>query len=226
MQDTVKLLEKHHGEGRAFMQLMKTHAPNRFDTAFWQIWTTWLEPVLRQPPAIADFGCGPGILLQYLRERYPQARLLGVEYAPYMLAELDSTQYEVVAHDLHQPNLPIADNCLDTVVSSHVLHEMTQPVCALQSIYRCLKVGGRCLLIDWIRGTLQEYLTQKFPEINIFAQDTSETVLNDIFSHFIEHNRYHATDLNWLLNGIGFKILKHEVLQEGHFGLWVIEKNA
>lgn len=226
MRDTLKMLEMHHGEGQTFVQLMKDHAPKRFDAAFWQIWTTWLTPVLQHPPTIADFGCGPGTLLACLRERYPHARLLGVECAPYMLAALDATLCEIVAHDLHQPNLPIADNCLDVVVSSHVLHEMTQPIYALRSMYRCLKPGGRGLLIDWVRGPLEEYLTRKFPDIDIFSPETDEVMLDNIFTHFIEHNRYHPADLSWLLTKMGFKIMNHYVLQAGYLGLWIIEKSA
>ncbi|EDN66991.1 methyltransferase ubiE [Beggiatoa sp. PS] len=226
MQDTLTLLAQHHRDGPEFMQLMKETAPNRFGDAFWATWEQWIVPVLSEQPQIADFGCGPGMLLALLRERYPVAHLIGVECAPWMLEGLVERQlYEVIEHDLHDPNLPIADNSLDAITNIVCIHEMSQPIRLLQSIHRCLKPGGRCLITDWVRVPLEHYIAKEVTE-DIFDCHTHHERLNDIFTHFTEHNRYSHDDVIWMLQQVGFVIRENLPLKEGHFGQWVVEAQS
>jgi len=221
MQETLTALAQHHVDGQKFMQLMKDTAANRFDDAFWAVWADWISPVLSEPPRIADFGSGPCMLLQQLAERYPQAQLIGVECAPWMLAELSRCQ--VIEHDLHEANLPIADNSLDAITAIFVVHEMTQPIQLLQSIHRCLKPGGRCLIVDWVRAPLDGYIASEATE-DIFDSDTSHETLSNIFTHFMEHNRYSRDDVAWMLQRMEFNVLENVPLQGGRFGRWIVEK--
>jgi len=221
MQDTLTTLAQHHVDGEKFMQLMKDTAANRFDDAFWAVWADWISPVLSEPPQIADFGSGPGMLLQKLSDRYPQAHLMAVECAPWMLAEL--SRYKVIEHDLHEPNLPIADNSLDAITAIFLIHELTQPIQLLQSIHRCLKPGGRCLIVDWVRVPLDGYIASEARE-DIFDSNTSDETLSKIFTHFMEHNRYSRDDVAWMLQRMGFSVLENVPLQEGRFGRWIVEK--
>jgi len=223
MQDTLTLLAQHHNDGHKFMQLMKESADNRFNEAFWAVWAEWIAPVLSDPPQIADYGCGPGPLLESLRERYPQGRLIGVEYAPWMLEELDSDRYEVIEHDLHEAHLPIADNSLDAITLIYGLHEMVHPTRLLQSIHRCLKPGGRSLIVDWVRAPLEDYIASQAGE-DIFDENTSNETLSEIFTHFMEHNRYSRDDVAWMLQRVGFTLLENAPLPNRQFGRWVVEK--
>lgn len=222
MNHTLSLLEQHHGDGHQFMQLMKETAARRFNQDFWQTWDDWIEPVLPEQPKIADLGCGPGMFLHYLRDRYPQAQLFGVEYAPYMLEEIDKNSCEIIIHDLHEANLPISDHELDAAVTVHTLHEISQPLRTLQNIYRCLKPGGRAVIMDWVRSSLKAYLSLQ--EYEIFNSSVTDETLSDIFIHFIEHNRYSFDDISWLLENVGFHLRYQRYLADGHHGLWIVEK--
>jgi len=42
---------------------------------------------LTDPAEVIDLGCGPGNVTRYLRERWPEARITGVDNSPEMLAE-------------------------------------------------------------------------------------------------------------------------------------------
>jgi SAM-dependent methyltransferase len=223
MQDTLALLKQHHGDGAQFVQKTKETAKRRFDDNFWKAWRSFIVPVLSDPAQIADLGCGPGNLLQDLRRSYPQARLIGVEYAPYMLAELDNQAFEVINHDLHEPNLSIASDSLDAITNVFCIHEMNQPICLLQTIYRCLKPGGRCLIMDWVREPLKNYISSQ-TGYQIFDFQTPHHILTDIFNHFVEHNRYTVNDITWLLQGIGFTLLEQIPLPQGSFAQWIVEK--
>jgi ubiquinone/menaquinone biosynthesis C-methylase UbiE len=221
MQETLTTLAEHHGDGEIFRQLMKDTAAKRFDEGFWENWENWIAPVLSQPAQIADFGSGPAILLQNLRDRYPEAHLIGVECAPWML-EVENSHYELIEHDLHQANIPITDNSLDAITAIFVIHELTQPIQFLKSIHRCLKPGGRGLIVDWVRAPLETYLIHQ-NYADIFSANNHDE-LSNLFTHFMEHNRYSRDDVAWMLQQIGFKVLENVPLQEGCFGRWVVEK--
>lgn len=221
MNDTLTLLKQHHNDGEKFVELMKNSAIERFNAHFWDNWAKWLTPVLSEIPQIADFGCGPGMLLQLLRTHYPQAHLIGVEYAPYMLEALDKEAFHIVVHDLHESALPIRLNSIDVITLSYCLHELSQPVTALQSAYEVLKPGGRCLIMDWVRVPLITYLTSQTTQ-DILTMDNA--VLKDTFTHFTEHNRYHADDVSWLLQKVGFTILEQAEGKSEQFMRWVVEK--
>jgi ubiquinone/menaquinone biosynthesis C-methylase UbiE len=222
MQDTLTALAEHHGDGEKFRQLMKDTAAKRFDEDFWVNWEDWIAPVLSQPAQLADFGSGPAILLQHLRERYPEAHLIGVECAPWML-EIENSHYELIRHDLHEENIPIADNSLDAITAIFVIHELTQPIQFLKSIHRCLKLGGRGLIVDWVRVPLETYLVNQASE-DIFVNANNHNILSNLFTHFMEHNRYSRDDIVWMLEQIGFRVLENVPLQNGRFGRWVVEK--
>jgi arsenite methyltransferase len=223
MQNTLEALAEHHVDGEKFMQIMQETAAQRFDDGFWASWSDWIVPILSESPQIADFGCGPGALLQRLRERYPQARLIGVECAPYMLEKLDNRLYEVINHDLQQPNLPIAENSLDAITLIFCIHETSEPIQLLQSLQRCLKPGGRSLIIDWVRAPLESYIAAEASE-EIFDSQTSHETLKNVFTHFMEHNRYSREDVAWMLEKIGLTVLENVPLKAGRFGRWIVEK--
>ncbi len=221
MNNTLSLLKQHHNGGTEFVELMKNSASDRFNPDFWQSWATWIAPVLSDVPKIADFGCGPGMLLQMLRQRYPHSHLIGVEYAPYMLEVLTPELYDVIAHDLHETQMPIVANSLDAITLIYCLHELNQPITALKTVYDTLKFGGRCFIMDWVRVPLPVYLTSQVTQ-DVFSADNK--TLRDIFTHFIEHNRYLANDVSWLLEEIGFTILEQTQTKSEQFVHWIVEK--
>lgn len=222
MSDAMELLARHHGDVESFVQTIKESAPNRFDDTFWQIWQQWIQPTLADDATVYDFGCGPAIFFNQLHQRQPQAKLIGIECMPYMIAEIDTHICEVITHDLNQANLNVADNSADVVLSAYLLHEMVQPIYALQNMYRCLKPGQRGFILDWVRAPLETYL--QMYEADIVSHELSEEKLLDIFNHFVEHNRYTIEDMSWMLEKVGFKLLTQQLADNPNFAHWVVEK--
>src|SRR5437667_264234 len=60
-----------------FLQRMARTYPERFGAAFWAFFTAHIAPHLLPRPVVLDLGCGPGLFLRDLGERYPQATLYG-----------------------------------------------------------------------------------------------------------------------------------------------------
>jgi len=225
LQQTQNMLAKHHRDGEAFVQLMKETYAGRFNEDFWTLWNARIVPVLSESPVILDLGTGPGTFLHDVQARHPGVRAIGVECAEYMLeaAVNDLPEgCEIITADLHDPHLALADNSIDAVVASVVLHEMHQPVRTLQEMQRCLKPGGIFYVMDWVRAPLQQYLADS--ELAVFDRQTSVDELEDLFIHFIEHNRFSVDDLAFLLENTGFRVLEKTPLKEGRMARLVAEK--
>jgi len=225
LQQTQRMLAKHHRDGEAFVQLMKDTHTGRFNEDFWTLWNNRIVPVLSESPVILDLGTGPGTFLRDIHERHPQARAIGVECAEYMLEAAASDLpegCEIITADLHDPRLSLADNSVDVAVASVVLHEMHQPVRTLQEMQRCLKPGGIFYVMDWVRAPLQQYLADS--ELAVFDRQTRVDELEDLFIHFIEHNRFSVDDLAFMLENTGFLVLENTPLKEGRMARLVAEK--
>jgi len=224
LKQTQDMLVKHHRDGAAFAQMMKDTFEGRFNEDFWAIWEQSIAPALSEMPVVLDLGTGPGMLLKALVVRYPQMRAIGVECADYMLDAADDLAEgcEIITADLHDPHLPLESGSVDAAVASMVLHEMHQPVRALQETARCLKPGGRLYVLDWVRAPLKQYLEES--ELDVFAPDTSLEALEDLFIHFVEHNRFSADDLVFLLENTGFRVLEAASLKDGRQARIIAEK--
>lgn len=226
MEKTQAQLAQHHRDGERFAQMMKESFAGRFDDSFWEQWARWIEPVQSDNGAVMDLGAGPGMFLQALTERYPGIRAVGIECAPYMIeaaVELPP-RAELVCEDLHDPKLPFDDNSVDAAMASVVLHEMDQPVRALQEVNRCLKPGGRMFILDWVRAPLDVYIRNQTDEAKVFDRATPVGELDDLFVHFVEHNRFSRDDLIWILNHTGFAVIDTELTKEGRYARIIAEK--
>jgi ubiquinone/menaquinone biosynthesis C-methylase UbiE len=133
---------------------------------------------------------------------------------------------EVVCQDLHDPRLPLADATVDAVMASVVLHEMTQPVRALQEAARLLKPGGRLFILDWVRAPLADYVASQSGEATVFGAETTTETLDDLFEHFAEHNRFSREDLAYMLARCGFDVVDSQPLRGGRFARLVASRRA
>ena len=103
---------------------------------------------------VLEIGPGAGANLAY----YPnQIDWIGIEPNPYMHPYLEK---EAQKHGLSQikllqgtaEDLPIEDESIDTVVSTHVLCSVKDLHCSLQEIKRILKPGGNFIFIEHVAG--------------------------------------------------------------------------
>ena len=69
-----------------FLQRMVKTYGERFGEDFWAFFREHVAPSLPLRPVMIDLGCGPGLLLRDLGERYPQATLYGYDVTPAMIA--------------------------------------------------------------------------------------------------------------------------------------------
>ncbi len=107
---------------------------------------------LGRPRRILDLGCGTGTLLALLRERHPDADLVGLDADPRIIEiarEKLGPDLQIEIGDATAP--PFAPGSFDRVVSSLVFHHLTraQKSTALRAIHALLTDDGELHLADW-----------------------------------------------------------------------------
>ena len=200
-----------------FLQRMLPTYPERFGEAFWTFFTAQVAPALPPRPVIIDLGCGPGLLLRDLGERYPQATLYGYDVTPAMIAygqqvACPGARPTLALHDVTtQPLLQTAGS-VHLVTMTSVLHVIDEPLPVLAEIRRVLAPGGLFMLHDWVRQSLAGYLEWRLERM----QEEREVALQRGFRLFPVHNKYTIEDWQWLLAEAGFTICYQTQLRPTH----------
>jgi len=111
------------------------------------------------PARVLDVGCGTGEFEQLAHQRFPEARLVGIDVTPDMLAVARGKFQDAawVTFLLAQAeDLPVASERFDAVVSCSMLHHVEEPEKLLRECARALRPGGQLVVVDWCRDFLHE----------------------------------------------------------------------
>ena len=103
---------------------------------------------------IVDLGCGPGVSAFELARTLPQATVIGLDIAARMLEQARRRQARSgvadrvgwIRGDAH--HLPFPDAIVDAMTGHSFLYLVPQPEKALAEIHRCLRPGGRLVLME------------------------------------------------------------------------------
>ena len=147
-----------------------TYDPLEFDTRFRpELLDLWLPHFialagLAAQQRVLDLGCGTGGFTRAIAQRL-QAEVIGVDVAAHLLRH-------AAAHSSALPlrwvlgqaeALPLADQTVDRVLMSLVLHQIVHRQQALQEVYRVLRPGGRvCVRTVAPEVTLQAWVPFRF----------------------------------------------------------------
>ena len=126
---------------------------------------------------VLEIGPGAGANLAYYSN---QIHWIGIEPNPYMHSylEKEAEQQGLSNIELFQgtaEDLPVEDNSIDTVVSTHVLCSVTDIFRSLKEIKRILKPGGNFIFIEHVAGECGSW-TRK-------AQDAIDPVWKTLFDN-------------------------------------------
>ena len=100
-----------------------------------------------------DCGCGPGRLMERLKDHYPALKCTGLEMDPIlveaarmMVSKRGFSDCQVIQGTAEQTGL--TDGSFDFITMRLVLEHVPDPVLALESLRRLLRPGGRILIIS------------------------------------------------------------------------------
>jgi len=145
-------------------------------------------------PVILEVGCSSGFMLQAMRERMPQALLIGSDYIRGPLEQLATTIPDVPLLQFDLADCPLPDSCVDAVVLLNVLEHIDEDAAAAQQLYRILKPGGVAV-------------------IEVPAGPTLYDVYDKLLLHF---RRYSQKGLRRIFETAGFR-----PVDESHLGVFM-----
>jgi SAM-dependent methyltransferase len=103
------------------------------------------------PGRVLDVGCATGTLLRQAAQRFPEARLVGIDPAPRMVAAARAaTPAGLPIHFVHAcaEHLPFADGSFDLAISTLSFRHWDDQAAGIAQIRRVLTAGGVLTLAD------------------------------------------------------------------------------
>lgn len=100
------------------------------------------------PLTILDLCTGTGDLAQILKEKYPEAKIIGVDFSPKMLEIASQKCPDIEFLEADCTNLPFEDESFDLCTISFGLRNIEDMEKALTEIYRVLKKDGIFVNLD------------------------------------------------------------------------------
>ncbi len=143
-----------------------------------------------EPATIVDVGCGTGTQLLILREKYPQAKIWGIDPDFSLISKLQSSRAfatkDISFNCAHAESLPFEESSIDVCFSTLAFHHMSthSKQEAFREIYRILKPDGALVLTDW--GV------SRFPFLRFLLIFEKQEFLNDHIVGLIPHYAEHA----------------------------------
>ncbi|MDR3490932.1 MAG: methyltransferase domain-containing protein [Gammaproteobacteria bacterium] len=116
-----------------------------------------LEWVKLQPKVILDVGCGPGNSVEKLKQRYPDAKVIGIDAAYSMLqyAHIQDVSSEFICADAQ--SLPLANDTVDLLFANLVLPWMSDLNAVFKEWKRVLRPEGLLVFTSLGPDTLAEW---------------------------------------------------------------------
>jgi len=229
MEKTQAQILRHHGGDADHARKMITQSyERRHDIDFWEFWNAQMGVAIAKGDRLVDLGAGIGQFVEDLAIRYPDNTAIGIDAAEYMLAAQVSLpdNARMLKDDLNEPVANIGEGKAATIMANMLVHELPQPVNMFKAAYKWLKPCGRFCIIDLVRQPLEEYLTHKYPNAELWDTDIERDEIEDVFEHFLEHNRYHADDIVFMLKSVGFNLIEQTLQRDGRFVRIVVEKSV
>lgn len=139
---------------------------------------------------VADLGCGTGTVTEALAPFVK--RVIGVDASAPML-ELAEQRLERFGNvDLNVgelESLPLDDDQVDIATLVLVLHHLEHPEAAIAEAARCLRPGGRILIVDMLPHDRSEYRAERGHVWLGFSQEVIDEYLH---AAGFENARFHA----------------------------------
>ena len=111
---------------------------------------------IKRGEIVLDFGCGAGVDTIFAAQMTGDAgKVVGIDIIPEMLkkAVMNKTVLGLTNVDFslaQADKLEFADGYFDTIISNSVINLVPEKEIILKELYRCLKPGGKLLLVDQI----------------------------------------------------------------------------
>ncbi|TET11404.1 MAG: class I SAM-dependent methyltransferase [Candidatus Thorarchaeota archaeon] len=182
-------------------RMVKSYAV-RYDNEFWKSLDSLTGSGTRE--TVADFGCGPGLLLVDIANKYSAKVAIGVDESKEMLAQADTflkertnlESFELVQVNLDTEEIPVEPDSIDYAFSGFMLHEVASPSVFVSQVRRHIRSQGLFVVYDFISGNEAAFVK------TMSEHGMSEEQARKRYPHMCKHS---AIDIEEILQTSGFQ---------------------
>ncbi|TGK01926.1 methyltransferase domain-containing protein [Leptospira langatensis] len=150
---------------------------------------------------IFDLGCGPGGLIPYLLTKSQE--VLGIDSSAKMIKEaknlfLNNSQVHFLESEIESLPVELA-NQADSVVSSMVLHHLSNPAKAMREVHSVLKENGTFIIVD-LKKHNQEIMRDNFADLWLGFEP-------ELLTDWLEHTGFQVQSIEEVESQKYFKVL-------------------
>jgi ubiquinone/menaquinone biosynthesis C-methylase UbiE len=183
----------------------------RYDAEFWKVFESLTGPDPRS--VVADFGCGPGLLLVDVAKRFKAHTAIALDESEQMLVVAESKLKELTTLeklDIQQVNfdseeIQVEPGSIDFAFSGFMLHEVASPSDFVSSVYRLVKSEGLYAVYDYVSGNEKMFVKA------MTERGMSEERARKRYPHMCKHS---ADDIIKILETSGFSECRALVIGE------------
>ena len=173
----------------------------RYDDEFWKAFESLTNSDSRR--VVADFGCGPGLLLADIANRFKAHTAIVLDESDQMLSLAETYLNErtnLKSIDIQQINfdtekIQVDSDTIDFAFSGFMLHEVASPSDFVSSVYKLVNSGGIFVVYDFVSGNEKMFVR------TMSEHGMSEEQALKRYPHMCKHS---ADDIVEILETSGF----------------------
>jgi SAM-dependent methyltransferase len=193
------------------VQAMIKRYPLSYHKTFWDT----LQRLVNSRPknVVADFGCGPGLLLVDLFKKFQAKYVYGLDESENMLKQaaqflgeiMSEEQFTLQKINFDESQIELEPDTIDFAFAGHMFHAITDPVDLALQVSTILKEGGQFAIIDFVSGNPEGFVK------NMVASGMDGDAARARYPHMCKHS---VDDLADFLSKAGFSDVKFEKTDE------------
>ena len=193
------------------VQRMIKRYPKSYHEPFWD---ALLRLVGSKPKdVVADFGCGPGLLLVDLVKKFQAKTVYGLDESENMLKQatrflseiMSDEQFTLQKINFDESKVTLESGIIDLAFSGHMFHEINDPSDLTIQIFTTLKSGGLFVVFEFVSGNPEGFVK------SMVGAGVDEETARARYPHMC---KYSVDDLTDFLSNAGFSDIAFEKTDE------------
>lgn len=193
------------------VQRMIKRYPISYHEPFWAALGRLVES--KPKDVVADFGCGPGLLLVDLVKKFHAKYVYGLDESENMLKQAARSLSEIMSDEqftlqkinFDESQIQLDPDTIDFAFAGHMFHEIADPSNLAIQVFKALKQDGQFAIFDFISGNPEGFVK------NMVASGMNEEAARARYPHMCKNS---TDDLTAFLSNAGFSDITFEKTDE------------
>jgi len=165
----------------------------------------WFRRYNKSGTMILDFGCGAGLMTNFVQEVFYEAHVIGIDPNADNIQKARTAFSTIDFIELHNNILPFDDNTFDCIYSANVLHHIPfeQHQQTIKELMRVLKPHGTLIILElnpynpWVAHSFATNPIEK--HARMLKPGSTKSLLKPFGSPKIWYYNFFPNILSWLI---------------------------